>query len=96
VRRIAQNAGLEGAVVVEKVNGTKGFIGLNALTGVMEDLMEAGVIDPLVVTRSALTNAASIAAMVLTTEVMIAEIPEKSASEGMPGGGMGGGMPGMM
>ncbi|MCH7493843.1 chaperonin GroEL [bacterium] len=92
-RRIAANAGHEGAVVVQKVRSLKGANGLNAMTGEYEDLVKAGIIDPLVVTRSALQNAASVAGMVLTTEVMIADKPEKEADAG---GGMSGGMPGMM
>ncbi|MGD0081666.1 MAG: chaperonin GroEL [Acidimicrobiales bacterium] len=88
---IAINAGLEGAVQVQEVERAEGTIGLNALTGKLEDLVKAGVIDPAKVTRSALQNAASIAALLLTTEALVADKPEKkSAMPGMPpGGGMG-------
>ena len=97
VRQIANNAGMEGSVVVEKVKDQKGAFGLNAETGNYEDLIKAGIIDPTKVTRYALQNAASVAALMLTTEAMIAEKP--SAEKEMPampaGGGMGG-MGGMM
>ena len=73
---IAFNAGLEGAVLVREVENAKGSHGLNAATGVIEDLVKSGVIDPAKVTRSALQNAASIAALLLTTEALIAEKPE--------------------
>jgi chaperonin GroEL len=92
---IALNAGLEGAVMVREVETASGTTGLNAATGVLEDLVKAGVIDPAKVTRSALQNAASIAALLLTTEVLIADKPEPhahadmGAGGGMPGGGMG-------
>ncbi|MDQ0202691.1 chaperonin GroEL [Pectinatus haikarae] len=97
VRQIANNAGLEGSVVVEKVKKAGTGKGFNALTGEYLDMVGAGIVDPAKVTRSALQNAASIAAMVLTTETLIADKPEKDAPApgGMPGG-MGGGMPGMM
>ena len=91
-RLIAQNAGLEGAVVVQQVERETGAIGLNAATGEFEDLIKAGVIDPAKVTRAALQNAASIAALLLTTEAIIADKPEEEGA----GGGMGGGMPGGM
>ena len=92
LKQIATNAGLEGSVVVEKVRGLKEGHGLNALTGEYVDMFEAGIIDPAKVTRSALQNAASIAALLLTTEALIADKPEEGPS--MP---MGGGMPpGMM
>jgi chaperonin GroEL len=90
-QHIANNAGVEGKVVVEKVkNECKGDTGYNALTGKYEDLVKAMIIDPKKVTRSALENAASVAAMFLTLEVAIAEIPEKEPAvpAGMPGGGM--------
>jgi chaperonin GroEL len=90
---IAANAGHEGSVVVEKVRGMKPGHGLNALTGVYEDLLKAGVIDPAKVTRSALQNAASIAGLLLTTEALIADKPEPAAPAGGGGGhdhGMGG------
>jgi chaperonin GroEL len=86
LKQIAENAGMEGGVVVEKVKSLKGNEGLNAATGVYEDLVKRGVIDAAKVTRSALQNAASIAALFLTTECVIADKPEASA--GMPGGGM--------
>ena len=92
-RLIADNAGLEGAVTVQQVEAATGSTGLNAATGEMVDLVKAGIIDPAKVTRAALQNAASIAALVLTTECLVADKPEKAAPA-MPGG-MGGGMPGM-
>jgi chaperonin GroEL len=96
LRHIAANAGFEGAVKVREVADAKGSIGLNAATGELVDLVKAGVIDPAKVTRSALQNAASIAALLLTTEAIVADKPEADA--GMPGGGGGGmgGMGGMM
>jgi len=87
IKQIAENAGLEGGVVVERVRGLSGSEGLNAATGDYEDLVKIGVIDAAKVTRSALQNAASIAALFLTTEAVIADKPEKEAP-GMPGGGM--------
>ncbi|MDA8117526.1 MAG: chaperonin GroEL [Actinomycetota bacterium] len=91
VRWIANNAGFEGAVVVERVGSESGSVGFNARTGVYEDLVKSGVIDPAKVTRSALQNAASIAALLLTTEALVAEKPEPAgAAPAMPGGGMGG------
>ena len=89
-RMIAQNAGLEGAVVVQRVEGESGAVGLNAATGEFEDLLKAGVIDPAKVTRAALQNAASIASLLLTTEALVADKPEDEAAPAMPGGGMGG------
>jgi chaperonin GroEL len=87
LKQIAVNAGLEGGVVVERVrNLKKPTEGLNAATGEYEDLVQAGVIDAVKVTRSALQNAASIAALFLTTEAVIADQPEKGAGGGMPGG----------
>jgi chaperonin GroEL len=89
LKQIAVNAGLEGGVVVEKVrNLKKPAEGLNAATGVYEDLFAAGVIDAVKVTRSALQNAASIAALFLTTEAVIVDKPEKEGGPAMPGGGM--------
>jgi len=86
VRQIAQNAGFEGAVVVEKVRANDNVsFGFNADTGVFEDLVAAGVIDPTKVSRTALQNAASIASLMLTTEALVCEIPEKK-KEPMPGG----------
>ena len=94
LRLIAQNAGYEGAVKVREVSDAKGSVGLNAETGELEDLVIAGVIDPAKVTRSALQNAASIAALLLTTEAIVADKPEPA---GAPGGDGGmGGMGGMM
>jgi len=88
LRQIAVNAGLEGGVVVEKVRGLKPGFGLDAATGEYVDMLKAGIIDPAKVTRSALQNAASIAALFLTTEAVVADKPEKEkASAGMPGGG---------
>ena len=91
IKQIALNAGMEGGVVVEKVRGLTGNDGLNAATGDYEDLVKAGVIDAAKVTRSALQNAASIAALFLTTEAVVADkLEEKPAAPaGMPGGGMG-------
>ncbi len=94
LRQIVANAGGEGSVVVDKVKDGKGDFGYNARTDKYEDLIKAGVIDPTKVSRVALENAASIASMLLTTECVLAEIPEENAPA-MPGG-MGGGMPGMM
>jgi chaperonin GroEL len=87
LRQIAENSGLEGSVVVAKVREMKAGEGLNADNGDYGDLVKAGVIDPTMVTRSALQNAASIAKNILTTEAIVAEPPEKEAA-GMPGGGM--------
>jgi chaperonin GroEL len=88
LKQIAVNAGFEGGVVVEKVRALKGANGLNAATGEYEDLVKKGVIDAAKVTRSALQNAASIAALFLTTEAVIADKPEKESAPAMPGGGM--------
>jgi len=88
VRQIAENSGLEGSVVVNKVRELKTGEGLNAATGEYGDLIKAGVIDPTMVTRSALQNAASIAKNILVTEAIIAEPPEENGAGGMPGGGM--------
>jgi chaperonin GroEL len=88
LKQIAENAGLEGGVVVEKVRSLRGANGLNAQTGIYEDLVKIGVIDAAKVTRSALQNAASIAALFLTTEAVITEKPEPSSAPAMPGGGM--------
>ena len=88
LRQLAINAGDEGATVVQEVKSKKGAIGYNAETGVFEDLLKAGVIDPTKVTRTALQNASSVASLLLTTEVLIAEIPEpEKAPAGGPGGG---------
>ena len=88
LKQIAVNAGLEGGVVVEKVRNLDGANGLNAATGVYEDLLKAGVPDATKVTRSALQNAASIAALFLTTEAVIADKPEEKGAPAMGGGGM--------
>src|SRR5205807_4010625 len=89
LKQIAVNAGLEGGVIVERVrNLTSPAEGLNAATGEYEDLFKAGVIDAAKVTRSALQNAASIAALFLTTEAVIVDKPEKDGAPAMPGGGM--------
>ena len=93
IHLIADNAGYQGDVVVEKVRGLKKGHGFNAVTGEYEDLIKSGIIDPVKVTRSALQNAGSIASMVLTTETLIADKPKKESDmPGMPGGmgGMGG------
>jgi chaperonin GroEL len=89
-RCIAYNAGLEGSVVVERIKGEAPGIGLNAATGKYENLAEAGIVDPAKVTRSALQNAASIAGMLLTTEALVAEKPEKKEPAGAGAGGPGG------
>src|SRR5207253_2585782 len=90
LRWIATNAGLEGAVMVQQAEAESGTVGLNANTGNFEDLVKAGVIDPAKVTRSALQNAASIAGLLLTTEALVADKPEKTPSMPAmpPGGGM--------
>ena len=95
LRHIAANAGYEGAVKVREVADAKGSIGLNAATGELVDLVKAGVIDPAKVTRSALQNAASIAALLLTTEAIVADKPEAAGAAHGGDGGMGG-MGGMM
>jgi chaperonin GroEL len=92
IRQLSHNAGLEGSVVVSQVRSAKAGFGLNVDTGDVEDLVASGIIDPTMVTRSALQNAASIAKNILTTEAIVAEAPEKAgAPAGMPGG-----MEGMM
>ncbi len=90
LKQIAVNAGLEGGVVAEKVRNLPAGQGLNAATGEYVDLVPAGIIDPAKVTRSALQNAASIAALFLTTEAVIADKPEKAAPAPGGDGGMGG------
>ena len=92
VRQLATNAGLEGSVVVNTVRSAPKGEGLNVDTGEVTDLVKAGIIDPTMVTRSALQNAASIAKNILTTEAVVAEAPEKAGA----GAGMPGGMPDMM
>ena len=93
-RELAKNAGVEGSVVVEEVKKRKGNEGYNVATGQYEDLVKAGVVDPKKVTRTALQNASSIAGLLLTTECLIADIPEKEKPAPMPGGGDMGGMGG--
>lgn len=91
VRQIAENAGLEGSVIVDKIRRSRkvGY-GFDAYTEVYTDMIPAGIVDPTKVTRSALQNAASVAAMVLTTESLVADIPEENNAPAMPAGGMGG------
>ncbi|GAB3799391.1 chaperonin GroEL [Virgibacillus kimchii] len=97
VRRIVENAGLEGSIIVEKLKGEKVGVGYNAATGEWVNMVDAGIVDPTKVTRSALQNAASVAAMFLTTEAVVADIPEEEAGGGgMPDMGGMGGMGGMM
>jgi len=97
LRWIANNAGWEGSIVLDKVKNNKGAFGFNAATEEFEDLMKAGIVDPTKVVRTALQNAASVAGLLLTTEAMVAEKPEeKSAAPAMPPGGGMGGMGGMM
>tara|TARA_B100001093_G_scaffold517595_1_gene599629 strand:+ start:10000 stop:11637 length:1638 start_codon:yes stop_codon:yes gene_type:complete len=95
IRQIVANAGGEGAVIVSKIQEGKADFGYNAKTDTFEHMLEAGIIDPTKVTRVALENAASVAAMLLTTECVLADIPEDNPMPPM-GGGMPGGMPGMM
>ena len=95
IRKIAENAGAEGSVVVEKVKGEKQNVGYDAQKGEYVDMVAAGIIDPAKVARTALQNAASISALLLTTEALITDIPEKDKPSMPPMGGMGGGM-GMM
>jgi chaperonin GroEL len=95
IRQIANNAGAEGSVVAEHVKNEKGAMGYNAESGVYEDLMAAGVIDPTKVTRYAIQNAASVASLLITTEAMVAEKPKKEAPMPPMGGGGMGGMEGM-
>lgn len=86
LRRIAQNAGVDGSIIVEKVLSSEGNLGYNAATGKYEDLMEAGIIDPAKVVRTALQNATSIAGLMLTTDAAMTDVPEKKAAMPMPGG----------
>jgi chaperonin GroEL len=97
LRQLVNNAGMEGALIVQEVKNGKGSYGFNVATGKYGDLIKDGVLDPAKVTRSALQNAASIAGLLLTTECMITEIPhdEPAPGPGGGGGGMGGGMGGM-
>ncbi|MBM7543231.1 chaperonin GroEL [Amphibacillus cookii] len=98
VRQIVENAGLEGSVIVEKLKGEKVGVGYNAATGEWVNMIDSGIVDPTKVTRSALQNAASVAAMFLTTEAVVADIPEESGGGAPDMSGMGGmgGMGGMM
>jgi chaperonin GroEL len=89
LRHIAKNAGLEGSVIAEKVRAAKDGFGLNAMTGEIVDMVKAGIVDPAKVTRSTIQNAASIASLVLTTETLVVDKPEKKTAP-MPGGGMDG------
>jgi len=87
LKQIAENAGVDGAVVVDRIReNKKGAYGFNAATGEFEDLLEAGIVDPTKVVRSALQNAASVSSLLLTSEVLITDIPEKKNSPSMPGG----------
>ena len=91
ILQIAENAGAEGSIVVERVRENKNAnFGYNAQTDTYEDVVEAGVIDPTKVTRTALQNAASIASLLLTTEAVVVEKKEPEKTPSMPGGGMGG------
>ena len=94
-RRIAENAGKDGSVIVQKVKGMKKGEGYDAEEDNFGNMQEKGIIDPLKVTRAALENAISIAGMVLTTNCLVTDLPEKNDMPAMPGGGMGG-MPGGM
>ncbi|RST72803.1 chaperonin GroEL [Siminovitchia acidinfaciens] len=96
VRQIAQNAGLEGSVVVDRLKKEEIGIGFNAADGEWVNMIDAGIVDPTKVTRYALQNAASVAAMLLTTEAVVADKPEEGGGMGMPDMGGMGGMPGMM
>ncbi|HVQ20022.1 MAG TPA: TCP-1/cpn60 chaperonin family protein, partial [Terrimicrobiaceae bacterium] len=88
---LADNAGKEGALIVQEVKKRKGNEGYNVATDEYEDLVRAGVVDPTKVTRTALQNAASISGLLLTTEALVTELPEKEKTPPMPpGGGMGG------
>jgi len=90
MRQLADNAGAEGALIVEEVKKRKGNEGYDVAKGEYTDLVKAGIVDPTKVTRSALQNAASIAGLLLTTEALVTEIPEKEKTPAMPPGGMGG------
>jgi len=95
LRALATNAGVEGSIIVQEVKRRKGNDGYNVATGEYEDLVKAGVVDPKKVTRTALQNAASIAGLLLTTECLITELPEKEKPAAPAGHGHGGGMGGM-
>lgn len=96
LRQIAENAGLEGSVIVAKVKASEDGVGFNALKEEYVDMVKAGIVDPAKVTRTALQNATSIAALVLTTETLVADKPEPAPAAPAAPAGMGGGMPGMM
>ncbi|MBN1869677.1 MAG: chaperonin GroEL [Candidatus Omnitrophica bacterium] len=96
VRQLCANAGLEGSVIVDRLKREKQNVGYDINKDEYVDMLESGVIDPAKVTRTALQNAASIAALLLTTEALITDVPEKDKGQGMPGGMPGGGMGGMM
>ena len=89
-RQLADNAGQEGALIVQEVKARKGNEGYDVATGQYTDLVKAGIVDPTKVTRTALQNAASISGLLLTTEAIVTELPEKEKTPPMPGGGMGG------
>jgi chaperonin GroEL len=95
LRYIANNAGVEGSIVVQKVRSLKTNEGYDASTDTYGDMLEKGIIDPTKVARSALQNAASIAGLLMTTEALVTELPEKDSPPPMPGGGGMGGMGGM-
>jgi chaperonin GroEL len=91
VRQIAENAGVDGAVVVDRIrDNKKASYGFNASKGEFEDLLDAGIVDPTKVVRSALQNAASVASLLLTSEVLVTDLPEKKQAPAMPGGMPGG------
>jgi chaperonin GroEL len=90
IRQIAENAGLDGAVVAEKAKNEKKGVGFDAAKMEWVDMIKSGIIDPAKVTRSALQNAASVASLLLLTECAITDLPEKKEAPAMPGGGMGG------
>jgi len=92
IRQIAENAGVEGSTVVGKINDntTSDTFGFNAQTEQFEDMLQAGIVDPAKVVRTALQNAASVAGLLVTTEAMVAEAPKRESAPAMPGGGMGG------
>ncbi|TDL31201.1 chaperonin GroEL [Jeotgalibacillus sp. S-D1] len=96
IRQIAHNAGLEGSIIVERLKKEEVGVGFNAANGQWVNMIDTGIVDPTKVTRSALQNAASVAAMFLTTEAVVADIPEENAGGGMPDMGGMGGMGGMM
>ena len=89
IRQIAENAGVDGSIVADKAKTSKKGVGFDAYAMEWKDMMEAGIIDPAKVTRSALQNAASVASLLLTTECAITDIPEKNPMPAMPAGGMG-------